>query len=133
MAGRTQNATVEIQQMIELIQSGIGDVADAMTSSQNYAANAVEHSQQSGDVLTSITEAVNEITNMSSQIAASVEEQSVVAEQVSRSIVNISDVANEASKGSLKLSETGSRLAAMSQEMHLIIERYQLDEERFKQ
>ena len=132
LAGRTQNSTVEIQQMIELIQSGIGDVAKAMTSSQSHAENAVKHSQHSGEVLSSITGAVDEITNMSSQIAASVEEQSVVAEQVSKSIVNISDVANEASKGALGLSETGSKLAAMSQEVHLVIERYQLDEEVFR-
>jgi methyl-accepting chemotaxis protein len=131
LAGRTQNATIEIQQMIELIQSGIEEVADAMTSSQSHAENAVEHSQQSGSVLATITGAVNEITNISCQIAASVEEQSVVAEQVSKSIVNISDVANEASQGAKSLSETGSTLAAMSQEMHLIIERYQLDEEKF--
>ena len=133
LAGRTQNATVEIQKMMELIQSGINDVSDAMISSQSHAVNAVEHSQQSGDVLTSITEAANEITNMSGQIAASVEEQSVVAEQVSKSIINISDVANEASQGAQSLSETGSRLAAMSKEMHLIIEHYQLDEDRFNQ
>jgi len=133
LASRTQNATVEIQQMIELIQSGIGDVADAMAASQGHAISAVKHSQQSGDVLTSITQAVKEITDMSSQIATSVEEQSVVAEQVSRSIVNISDVANDASQGAVDLSETGSRLAVMSKEMHLIIERYQLDEEAFNQ
>ena len=133
LAGRTQNATVEIQQMIELIQSGISDVASSMTSSQNHAANAVKHSQQSGNVLTSITEAVNEITNMSTQIATSVEEQSVVAEQVSKSIISISDVANEASQGAKSQSETGSRLAAMSQEMSLVIARYQLDEDKFNQ
>lgn len=133
LAGRTQNATIEIQQMIELIQSGISEVADAMSSSQSHAENAVEHSKQSGEVLTIITEAVNEITNISCQIAASVEEQSVVAEEVSKSIVNISDVANEASQGAKSLSETGSTLAAMSQEMHLIIERYQLDEDKFNQ
>ena len=133
LAGRTQNATLEIQQMIELVQSGIGDVADAMSSSQHQALNAVEHSQKSGEVLDSITNAVNEITNMSTQIAASVEQQSVVAEQVSKSIVNISDVAQESSQGAQHLSETGSKLAAMSQEMHLIIERYQLDEDSFNQ
>ena len=133
LAGRTQNATVEIQQMIELIQSGIGEVANAMTSSQSHASNAVEHSQQSGKVLSSITDAVNDITDMSSQISASVEEQSVVAEQVSKSIINISDVANDASQSAQTLSETGSKLAAMSQEMHLVIERYQLDENKFRQ
>ena len=133
LAGRTQNATVEIQQMIELIQSGIGEVANAMTSSQSHASNAVEHSQQSGKVLSSITDAVNDITDMSSQIAASVEEQSVVAEQVSKSIINISDVASDASQGAQNLSETGSKLSAMSQEMHLVIERYKLDENKFMQ
>jgi len=131
LAGRTQDATIEIQQMIEQIQSGISGVSLVMTSSQQYARNAVEHSEQAGEVLNSISGAVNEITNMSSQIAASVEEQSVVAEQVSKSIICISDVAIDAAQGAQNLSETGLRLSAMSQEMTLIIDRYQLDEGRF--
>jgi len=131
LAGRTQNATIEIQQMIEQIQSGISGVSTAMTSSQKHAVNAVKHSEQAGKVLDSISTAVNEITNMSSQIAASVEEQSVVAEQVSKSIICISDVANESAQGAQNLSETGLRLSAMSQEMTLIIDRYQLDEDSF--
>lgn len=131
LAGRTQNATLEIQQMIEQIQSGISGVSSAMSASQNYADNAVQHSKQAGAVLNSISTAVNEITNMSSQIAASVEEQSVVAEQVSKSIICISDVATDAAQGAKTLSDTGLRLSVMSQEMSSVIARYQLDEEVF--
>ncbi|MGL1958904.1 MAG: bacteriohemerythrin [Colwellia sp.] len=133
LAGRTQTATVEIQQVIELIQSGIGTVTTAMSSSQEHAKNVVNHSEQAGKVLNSITQSVDEITNMSTQIAASVEEQSVVSEEVSKSIVNISDVANDASQSALNLSEIGAKLSAMSKEMSLIIDKYQLDEQQFNE
>jgi len=128
LAGRTQNATLEIQEMIEIIQSGIGDVSHAMSTSQEHAAKAVEYSKKSGQVLNSISKAVNDITTNSSAIAASVEEQSVVSEQVSKSIIIISDVAYDASQEVLNLSKTGLKLSSMSREMNLLIERYQLDE-----
>ncbi len=133
LAQRTQDSTLEIHNMIELIQNGINDVSSAMDESQSCAQSAVEHSKQAGNVLTDITKSVDEITNMSTQIATAVEEQSVVSDEVARSIVTISDVANNSAKAATTLAEAGSRLSAMSKEMKIIVQRYQIDESSFFQ
>jgi len=128
LAQRTQDSTLEIQSMIELIQNGIEGVATSMTESQHCATTAVECSEQAGEVITEINTSVKEITDMSSQIAAAVEEQSVVSEEVAKSIVNISDVANDSARGARVLAQAGARLSAMSKEMRIIIQHYQIDQ-----
>ena len=133
LAQRTQDSTLEIHNMIELIQNGINEVSNAMDESQSCAQSAVEHSTQAGNVLTDITKSVDEITDMSSQIATAVEEQSVVSDEVARSIVTISDVANNSAKAATTLAEAGSRLSAMSKEMKIIVQRYQINENLFFQ
>jgi methyl-accepting chemotaxis protein len=127
LAQRTQDSTLEIHNMIELIQSGITDVSGAMDKSQTCAQNAVQHSEQAGEVLIDITKSVTEITDMSSQIAAAVEEQSVVSDEVARSIVTISDVANDSSEAASSLAKTGSHLLAMSEKMKAIVSRYKTE------
>ncbi len=133
LAQRTQDSTSEIHNMIELIQNGINDVSNAMDESQSCAQNAVEHSKQAGDVLIDITKSVNEITDMSTQIATAVEEQSVVSDEVARSIVTVSDVANNSAQAATALAEAGARLSAMSKEMKIIVQRYQINENLFFQ
>jgi hemerythrin-like metal-binding protein len=132
LAQRTQDSTLEIHNMIELIQHGISDVANAMNESQGCAKEAVECSVQAGEVLSEINNSVTEITDMSSQIAAAVEEQSVVSEEISKSIINISDVATDSARGAKILAEAGAKLSAMSKEMRITIQRYQIDESNFE-
>ena len=128
LAKRTQSSTHEIQAVIELIQTGIHDVAASMNKSQNTALKAVEQSKQAGNALQEISSSVSTINDMSAQIATAAEEQSCVSDEVAQSIVKISDVAQQASKNSQNLAEAGSQLAAMSSEMALVVGRYQLDE-----
>jgi len=132
LAQRTQDSTLEIHNMIELIQHGISNVANAMNESQDCAKEAVDCSVQAGEVLSEINSSVTEITDMSSQIAAAVEEQSVVSEEISKSIINISDVATDSARGAKVLAEAGAKLSAMSKEMRITIQRYQIDESNFE-
>jgi len=131
LAKRTQDSTLEIQLMIELIQSGISNVSQNMNDCKHYADNSVKHVEQAGGALISIANSVEEINNMSMQIATAAEQQSCVSEEIAQSIVTISDVANESSDGAKVLALAGSRLSAMSKEMRLIIQRYNIDEQSF--
>jgi methyl-accepting chemotaxis protein/hemerythrin len=117
--------------MIELIQSGIGDVSSNMVECQQYANTSVEHVEQAGQSLASIASSIDEINDMSLQIATAAEEQSCVSDEISKSIVTISDVANESTSGAQNLALAGARLSAMSKEMRLVIQRYNIDEEQF--
>ncbi|MEW6990566.1 bacteriohemerythrin [Colwelliaceae bacterium 6441] len=131
LAKRTQDSTLEIQTMIELIQSGISDVSSNMMQSQEYANSSVEQVKQAGESLSSIATSVNGINDMSLQIATAAEEQSCVAEEIAQSIVTISDVADSAASGAKTLALAGSQLSAMSKEMRLVIQRYNIDETSF--
>lgn len=133
LAKRTQDSTIEIQTMIELIQSGISNVSMSMEQSQEYANSSVTQVKQAGESLSSIATSVNGINDMSIQIATAAEEQSCVAEEIAQSIVTISDVADGASKGAQTLALAGSRLSAMSKEMRLVIQRYNIDDKTFNE
>ncbi|NMP30624.1 bacteriohemerythrin [Thalassotalea sp. M1531] len=133
LAKRTQDSTLEIQSMIELIQSGITDVSGSMIKSQEYANSSVEQVAMAGESLSSIATSVSSINDMSIQIASAAEEQSCVSEEIAQSIVHISDVADNASKGAQTLALAGSQLSAMSKEMRLVIQRYNIDENSFDQ
>lgn len=133
LAQRTQTSTIEIKSVIEAIQSGISHVSKAMMESQEHANTAVSHSKEAGNALAEITGAVNDITNMSTQIATAAEEQSCVSDEVAMSIVKISDVAQDASRGSQALAQAGAQLSAMSKEMSLMVSRYSINETAFEQ
>lgn len=127
LAQRTQHSTHEISEVIELIQSGIGTVAVSMRDSQQCTAVAVQKSQEAGNALVGIMKSVEQITDMSVQIATAAEQQSVVAEEVAQSVVLISDVATNAAQSASELADVGSQLAAMSKEMDLVVTSYHLD------
>lgn len=132
LAKRTQDSTLEIHNMIEVIQTGISDVASTMGESKDHADVSVEHTNHAGLALATINQAVSEITEMSAQVAAAAEEQSCVSDEISKSIVSISDVSKVATAGSQILAEAGSRLAAMSDEMNLTVRRYSIDSGEFE-
>ncbi len=127
LASRTQDSTLEIQAMIELIQGGIGEVAQAMNESQQHANTAVEHSNEAGEMLQAIASSVEQISNMTAQIATAAVEQSSVSEEIARSIVTIDDVAGETSHSAQALAGTSTQLSEMSGEMNREVSRYQIN------
>ncbi|NIB38604.1 bacteriohemerythrin [Pseudomaricurvus alkylphenolicus] len=131
LASRTQDSTLEIQNMIELIQGGINEVSAAMGASSDHTAQAVENSQAAGQALSTIAQSVSEISNMSLQIASGAEEQSYASEEIARSVVTIAGASDDASRSSQVLAESGSRLSAMAKEMRLIISDYHVDRDLF--
>nr|WP_166218802.1 PAS domain-containing methyl-accepting chemotaxis protein [Pseudomonas atagonensis] len=89
LAQRTQQSTNEIQRMISTLQSGARDAVLVMQQSSEHVDNSVEQTQRAARALDGISERVEQITEMSLQIAAAVEQQSAVSEDINRNIVSI--------------------------------------------
>jgi len=127
LAQRTQQSTLEIQGVIEIIQNGISGVAEKMDESQQHATTAVEHSKEAGSALESISNSISNFVDMSLQIATASEEQSAVSEEIAQSVVRVTAVANDTAEGSTVLLNSGAQLKEMSQKMGLLVGRYVLD------
>ena len=115
LAGRTQQSTEEINQIIERLQSNSKEAVEVMEQSQTHVSQTFEQAQTAGSALEVVTDKVNQINNMSTQIASAASQQYTAAEEINQKIVDINDraVSNTAnSEQSSVASNEQSRLAS---------------------
>ncbi|RJG13316.1 methyl-accepting chemotaxis protein [Pseudomonas cavernicola] len=97
LASRTQASTGEIQQMIQRLKTGAQTAVSSMHAGQAATGTGVESSQRTGEALGSITEQIEKISDMNTQVAAATEEQSSVTEEINRNVQGIADLAHATS------------------------------------
>lgn len=95
LAHRTQESTSEIQEMVESLQSSVEQTVGVMGKSRERADDTVEHATRVSDLLAQISGSVEQITQMTIQIATAAEQQSHVAEDINRSVNNINQMGQE--------------------------------------
>ena len=95
LAHRTQESTSEIQEMVESLQSSVEQTVGVMGKSRERADDTVEHATRVSDLLAQISGSVEQITQMTIQIATAAEQQSHVAEDINRSVNSINQMGQE--------------------------------------
>lgn len=93
LAGRTQESTEEINQIIEKLQQGAKKASQSMSRSQKKTASVVEQAALAGNSLESIASSVNRIDEMSQQIGVSTQQQLSVTQTMQTNISHINDMA----------------------------------------
>jgi len=126
LAGRTQESTEEINQVIEKLQSGSRKAVEVMTQSREDARAVSEQAAQAGKSLSAISTAVALINDMSTQIASAAEQQSATTEEINRNIVNISSIANETAAGAQQTVSSSGDLAQMGAELQNMVSRFKV-------
>jgi methyl-accepting chemotaxis protein len=124
LAGRTRESTDEINEMIEKLQAGSHQAVVVMDQSREEAKSAVEFAEQTGTALVTITQAVEKINEMSSQIASAAEEQRSVAEEINRNIVRINDMSNQTADGASETALASQNLAHMATELQGLVAQF---------
>jgi len=126
LASRTQKSTEEINQMIEKLQSGSKQAVAVMDNSREQVKAAVEKANSAGASLTTISQAVEQIFDMSTEIASAAEEQSSVSNEVNRNIVRINDMANQTVTATEQISEASHHLTGMAEQLNEIVEQFKV-------
>lgn len=126
LAQRTQESTLEIQQIIDTILTSSSEAAKAMRQGVNKSEETAQLTSKAGGVIEDITKAVSAIRDMNIQIATASEEQSVVAEQISKSIVEVSSLADEAYIGANKSSQVADEVETIADKMNLMAIRFKI-------
>ncbi len=126
LASRTQESTQEIDQMIERLQGGSRDAVKVMNASREQAQDLVDQAAQAGESLQTITQAVDNITEMNLQIASATEEQSNVALGIDASIATIRDISVETAQGAEQASTSSEKVAGLADKVQHLVNRFKV-------
>jgi methyl-accepting chemotaxis protein len=126
LSQRTQESTVEIQNIVELLQSGAGNVVTVMEQGTDRANSASSLSSQAGDTLNIINQEVHKIEEMAQHIATAAEQQTVTVNDINRNVVSLSDMATSVSSESAQMASSGKELRRVSENLMAMINRFKL-------
>jgi hypothetical protein len=84
-----------------------------------------------GQSLDTITQAVETINGMSTEIAAASEQQSIVAENINQNVVNISQSGKEVLDGSQQSVLSSERLAKLAAELQILMSQFKLTDDNY--
>ncbi|MCG9714327.1 methyl-accepting chemotaxis protein [Shewanella insulae] len=126
LAQRTQEATQEIETMIETLQSGVSEAVTAMDVGIKQVDDANQQTNKAGEALQEIVASVDNITEMNTHIATAAEEQSSVAESINRSIIAISDIASQSTESALELGHSIAQLTSLADSMRQQVTTFRL-------
>ena len=117
LAQRTQQATVEIQEMITLLQSSANSAVELMEKSVVEAAEGVELVTNAGSELDGIVGQVNQINDMNFQIATAAGQQSSVAGEMSQNLTNVRELVEASVTVVSELLETSEIMQQNAEEL----------------
>ncbi len=117
LAGRTQQATIEIQDMISQLQSSANSAVELMEKSVVEAAEGVELVTNAGNELDGIVLQVNQINDMNFQIATAAGQQSSVAEEMNQNLTNVRELVEASVTVVSELLETSEIMQKNAEEL----------------
>lgn len=120
LAAKTQQSTVDIQEIISRLQAQAKDANQYMQSNLTLAEDSRKYSEQLRSAFSSITDSVSLISDMNTQVATASEEQSGVTQDISENVSQAFDLVNKNVSGiedSKRASDELSNLAVKQKEL----------------
>ncbi|WP_421298221.1 methyl-accepting chemotaxis protein [Aeromonas veronii] len=126
LANRTQGATVEIQQMIEQLQSGARASVTAMSAASHEAQEGVGLAQEAKQAFGAITEKVDRMVDTNAIIASAIEQQGAVVNEIERNVVRISDGSDEALQVASAARDAARQIHQLTEQLRAMVQSFVL-------
>jgi len=124
LAQNTQDSAGEIETMILNLQNEAEESINAMKIGVHDTESMFSQSREIEKAFGEISNSVDKIFDMTTQIASASEEQSAVAEQINASVSEISSKAEETGEGSRQISTASEELARLSTELEDLVRQF---------
>ncbi len=121
LAGRTQESTAKIKQMIETLQSGARTAAEAMKNSREQIQSVVKLVAQVRMPLESVAGDVIKINEMNTYIGDAARQQAGMVEEINQNIFQNADKTQETTEDAEQAVVAGEELASIASELRDLI------------
>ncbi len=126
LAQRTQEATHEIQEIIEQLISSSEQAVKVMGTSKQEADQSVADSSRAGEALQQISGAVEMISEMNAQISTAAQEQTSVASEINKNIIAINEVSHQTAEGTCRTLKESEEVAQISQRLDNMVNQFKV-------
>ncbi len=114
LAERTGQATKDIAQRIEAIQTAAGESVDAMKRGSDEVDRGVGLAKEASASLDTIVTASSQAMDMVQRIAAATEQQSAASEEVTQNMDNIANITKQSSASTEQIKVSAGELARLA-------------------
>ena len=124
LAKRTQQSSIEIEQLISVLQRGSNEAVSRMHQSEQLLSGTVANAVDTRQAFEQIATAVASIQQKNQQIAAAAVQQSAVAEEVAVNVTRIRDGADQTSEVMAATASASRELADLGDELTRLVRRF---------
>ncbi|POD00473.1 methyl-accepting chemotaxis protein [Pseudomonas avellanae] len=126
LASRTQASTEEIRSIIQQLQSATDAAVQQMQAGQHKAQACLSAASEASGSLSSISEGVERIVEMNTQIASAAVQQHAVSEDINRNVMEIRNSSGTLMLGIDNNAVTADELARVASDMRNVVARFKL-------
>ena len=123
LAAKTQEATVEIDEIIANIRSGSQDATEFMQASEVVAQESSDSVEAVRQTLADITQRMASVNDATTQVATAAEEQTSVSEDINRNITEVAEISEAMHKTADDNLRTVPELEAMAHKAQELADR----------
>lgn len=126
LASRTQSSTEEIRNIIQQLQGATDAAVQQMQAGQQKAQACISAAGEASGSLSSISQGVERIVEMNTQIASAAVQQHAVSEDINRNVMGIRSSSGTLMQGIENNATTASELGRVASEMRSVVSRFKL-------
>ena len=126
LAQRTQESTVDIQELVEKLQREASQAVASMQNGNKTTEACLAKSTETSHAFEEAYDAVRQISDLNTQIAAAVEEQSQVTLEISSNVRSIQGIAETTAKGATQSALSNQEIAGQVADLNASIHRFKV-------
>ena len=126
LASRTHQSTLEIREMIDMVQNSTKDAVSAMSRGKDAATISVQQAEAVGSSLNTIIEKVSAISDMTTQIASAAEQQSCTAEEINKNLETINEISNDSASTANDTTASSSEITEMTTRLNNLVGQFKI-------
>ena len=126
LAGRTQDSTQDIRQMVEKLQAISKDAESTMQQGRQQTETSAERARTLEAALTDISHAIMRVKQQSSQIADSTGQQSAAADEINQSLHTITALVDNTAGHATELSAESVQLSAAADNLNGVVSQFRI-------